>query len=241
MPPVRRSPLLLEDIRTLLAPLEFAAGSWPAGVAARRDMALLLMGFAGAHRRGELVALTLADVTLHKSDGLHVRLRSSKTDQEARGQVKALPFGRDPVTCPPCAYVRWRHILHASDTAADGAARRAVLPVLRRLADAATIGGGEGDPVAQHCCRGVRFPDPVDPDRALFPAVHKTGAIGDAGDVRGRGRGDDQAPRRPGRVHPRPNTADGGTFTAVGFRHRGLQGRRGRTRHYAANRAPLAR
>ena len=179
MPPVRRSPLLLDDIRTLLAPLEFAAGSWPAGVAARRDMAILLMGFAGAHRRGELVALTLADVTLHKSDGLHVRIRSSKTDQEARGQVKALPFGRDPITCPPCAYVRWRQILHASDTAADGAARRAVLPVLRRLADTATSGGGEGDPVAQHCCRGVRFPDPVDPGRALFPAVHKTGAIGE--------------------------------------------------------------
>jgi len=37
-----------------------------------------------------------------------VRLRRSKTDQEARGTVKALPYGRDPVTCPPCAYVRWR-------------------------------------------------------------------------------------------------------------------------------------
>ena len=43
------------------------------------------MGFAGAHRRSELVALTLADVTLHPTDGLHVRLRRSKTDQEARG------------------------------------------------------------------------------------------------------------------------------------------------------------
>ena len=54
------------------------AGGWPAGVAARRDTALLLMGFAGAHRRSELVALTLADVTLHRTDGLHVRLRSSQ-------------------------------------------------------------------------------------------------------------------------------------------------------------------
>ena len=71
-------------------------------------MALLLMGFAGAHRRSELVALTLADVTPHPTDGLHVRLRTSKTDQEAKGTVKALPYGRDPVTCPPCAYVRWR-------------------------------------------------------------------------------------------------------------------------------------
>jgi site-specific recombinase XerD len=179
-PPVRRSPLLLDDIRTLLVPMELAAGSWPAGVAARRDMAILVMGFAGAHRRSELVALTLADVTLHKSDGLHVRIRSSKTDQEARGQMKALPFGRDPATCPPCAYVRWRQILHAADTADDRAARRAVLPVLRRLAGAATSGGTVGDSMAQHCCRGVRFSDPVDPDRALFPAVHKTGAIGKA-------------------------------------------------------------
>jgi integrase len=178
-PPNRRAPLLLDDIRTLLTPMELVAGSWPAGVAARRDMAILLLGFAGAHRRGELVALTLADVTLHKSDGLHVRIRSSKTDQEARGQVKALPFGRDPATCPPCAYVRWRQILHAWDTAADGGGRRAVLPVLRRLADAASLGGTAEESTGQHCCRGVRLAEPLDPDRALFPAVHKTGAIGD--------------------------------------------------------------
>src|SRR6478672_11680600 len=61
--PVRRAPPRLDDIRILLAPLELVSGSWPAGAAARRDMAILLMGFAGAHRRGELVALTLADVT----------------------------------------------------------------------------------------------------------------------------------------------------------------------------------
>jgi integrase len=144
-------------------------------------MALLLMGFAGAHRRSELVALTLADVTLHATDGLHVRLRTSKTDQEARGTVKALPYGRDPVTCPPCAYVRWRQVLLAWDTAADGAGRRAVLPVLRRQAALTVAGGGEEqqeDEPVLHCCRSTRLPDPFDPARALFPAVHKTGAIG---------------------------------------------------------------
>jgi len=97
-PPNRRAPLLLADIRTLIISIGDTAGTWPAGVSARRDMALLLMGFAGAHRRSELVALTLDDVTLHSTDGVHVRLRTSKTDQEARGTVKALPYGRDPVT-----------------------------------------------------------------------------------------------------------------------------------------------
>ena len=29
-----------------------------------------------------------------------------------------------------------------------------------------------------HCCRSTRLAEPVDPARALFPAVHKTGAIG---------------------------------------------------------------
>ena len=84
------------------------------------------------------------------------------------------------MTCPPCAYVRWRQILQAWDTAADGAGRRAVLPVLRRQAASDTHGGEEGqeeEPVL-HCCRSVRLPEPLDPTRALFPTVHKTGAIG---------------------------------------------------------------
>ena len=143
-PPNRRAPLLLSDIRLLLTSLTAEAGDWPTGVAARTDAALLLMGFAGAHRRPELVALTLADVTLHSTDGLHVRLRRSKTDQEARGGVKALPYGRDPVTCPPCAYVRWRQILQAWDSTDPDGRRRAVMTVLRRQNASTTgLGGGE--------------------------------------------------------------------------------------------------
>jgi len=45
--------------------------------------------------------------------GLHVRVRSSKTDQEGAGTVRALPYGRDPQTCPPCALIRWRRLLLA--------------------------------------------------------------------------------------------------------------------------------
>ena len=127
------------------------------------------MGFAGAHRRSELVALTLADVTLHATDGLHVRLRRSKTDQEARGTVKALPYGRDPVTCPPCAYVRWRQVLHAWDTAdPDGAGRRAVLTVLRRQAAiTAVTGGGEEGRRRSRCCTAAAAPD--SPNRPTRP------------------------------------------------------------------------
>ena len=151
-------------------------GGRPPGHGAAAD------GFAGAHRRSELVALTLADITLHPTDGLHVRLRTSKTDQEARGTVKALPYGRDPVTCPPCAYMRWRQVLHAWDSTDPEGRRRAVMTVLRRQAAATATnlsGGGDGEDLeVQHCCRGARLHEPADPARALFPPVHATGVIG---------------------------------------------------------------
>ena len=46
-----------------------------------RDRALLLMGFAGALRRSELVALNVADVT-EDDDGLLMTLHRSKADGE---------------------------------------------------------------------------------------------------------------------------------------------------------------
>ena len=47
--PKRRSPLLLADVRTLLEAMGPSRTVWPAGMAAHRDAALLLMGFAGAY------------------------------------------------------------------------------------------------------------------------------------------------------------------------------------------------
>jgi len=47
--------------------------------------ALLLIGFAGAFRRSELVALDVEDVE-EVPEGLRVTIRRSKTDQEGRGR-----------------------------------------------------------------------------------------------------------------------------------------------------------
>jgi len=169
-PPARRAPLLLDDLRTLLGSLEREVAGWPGGVAARRDATLLLLGFATAARRSELAALTVGDITAHRVDGLHIRLRKSKNDQEGRGAVKAVLYGRDPATCPPCAYTRWRLLLNAADRAIDGRQRRLVLRELHRQVRDAGVDG--------HVCR-VDLPEPADPGRALFPRVQKTGFIGD--------------------------------------------------------------
>ena len=50
-------------------------------------------GFAGAFRRSELSALTVADMR-QVADGLQITIRHSKTDQESAGQEIAIPHGR---------------------------------------------------------------------------------------------------------------------------------------------------
>lgn len=51
----------------------------------KRDRALIALGFAGAFRRSELVALNVEDLVEDK-DGLRVAIRHSKTDQEGVGR-----------------------------------------------------------------------------------------------------------------------------------------------------------
>jgi len=52
-------------------------------LAASRDRALLLVGFAGVLRRSELAALRVEDLHAHKR-GITLELPTSKTDQEAK-------------------------------------------------------------------------------------------------------------------------------------------------------------
>jgi site-specific recombinase XerD len=64
----------------------------PETLIGKRDRALLLIGFAGALRRSELVALNVSDL-VDAPDGLRITIRRSKTDQEGVGQTIAIPNG----------------------------------------------------------------------------------------------------------------------------------------------------
>ena len=69
-----------------------------------RDCALLLLGFAGAFRRSELVALDIADLQFC-AGGLRVTIRRSKTDQEGLGATIAIVPGS--AACPIRAVHAW--------------------------------------------------------------------------------------------------------------------------------------
>jgi integrase len=76
----------------------------PDKLAGMRDRALLLVGFGGALRRSELVALDVADIQ-ETETGLLVKIRGSKTDQERAGATIAI--ARGDVACPAKALREW--------------------------------------------------------------------------------------------------------------------------------------
>lgn len=90
-----------------IADLRAMTGSLPGSAEKKaRDGALLLLGFAAALRRSELVALNRGDLEF-RADGLLVHLRRSKADQEGAGAKVPVPYGSNPSTCPIRALRAW--------------------------------------------------------------------------------------------------------------------------------------
>jgi len=71
-----------------------------------RNAAVLTLGFAGAFRRSELVALTLDDIE-RTEDGYRVLIRRSKTDQTGKGREVGIPYGSYTPTCPVRTLDKW--------------------------------------------------------------------------------------------------------------------------------------
>lgn len=94
-----KAPVLTSELRAMLRQL-------PDRLLGARDRALLLIGFAGAFRRAELVALTVEDCAF-TTDGLIVTLRRSKTDQDGEGRKIGIPYGSNPETCPLRSLRAW--------------------------------------------------------------------------------------------------------------------------------------
>jgi site-specific recombinase XerD len=97
--PDQKAPTLTDDIKGMI-------GATDAGMIGARDRALVLLGFAGAFRRSELVALDVEDCAFGK-DGLTITLRRSKTDQDGAGRKVGIPYGSNPETCPVRVLQAW--------------------------------------------------------------------------------------------------------------------------------------
>jgi len=101
-----KRPVLTHELKMIVARLS------PERLLDVRDRALLLLGFAGAFRRSELVSLDIQDLSWSQ-EGLVVTLRQSKTDPEGYGRKIGIPHGSTPSTCPVRAVKVWTEALGA--------------------------------------------------------------------------------------------------------------------------------
>lgn len=113
--------LTLDGLTRALAPI----ANDPRGL---RDRALLLVGWAAALRRSELVAVNFDDVRF-EGEGVVIRVRRSKTDQDAAGDDVAVAVGSELKTCPVVALRRWLNVAQITSG-----------PVFRRVRRGGAIG-----------------------------------------------------------------------------------------------------
>jgi integrase len=98
--PVRKAAALAtEEVRRLVA----TCTATPVG---QRDRALLLIGYAAALRRSELVAIEREHVTFDK-DGIRLLIPHAKGDQTNQGARIGIPRGGAAETCPVKALEAW--------------------------------------------------------------------------------------------------------------------------------------
>jgi site-specific recombinase XerD len=94
---VKKAPAVADRVKAMVR-------TCPETITGKRDRALLLLGFAGAFRRSELVALDVEHIQ-ETAEGLRVLITSSKTDQEGEGVTIAVARGSD--ACPVRALRDW--------------------------------------------------------------------------------------------------------------------------------------
>lgn len=165
-PQRRAAAIVLADLRRLL-------GHAGAGLPGIRDRALLLLGWAGAFRRSELVALR-ADVPRAgeapwshvqlTAEGLVARLVRAKGERGRAAEI-GIPRGQQPATCPVRAVELWLREARIADgpifrpVSARGVpepralSAEAVRVIVQRLAERAGVLGTALEPVSAHSLR----------------------------------------------------------------------------------------
>lgn len=97
----RKAPLTTENIKLLIDSIGRLV--WPIEV---RDKAMILLGFAGAFRRSELVGIDIEHLAFDPH-GVSIFIPKSKTDQQMEGRTIDIPFSPNEQYCPVRALQAW--------------------------------------------------------------------------------------------------------------------------------------
>jgi len=91
-----KKPILINDLKAIIDAINSQKIKKTRKI---RDKALILIGFAGAFRRSELVTIDHDDVEFVR-EGVKIFVKRSKTDQSGEGMTKAIPYFGNILYCP---------------------------------------------------------------------------------------------------------------------------------------------
>jgi len=152
-------PLQLQHLEQVIAWLErevaqaLADGNQPALLRARRDVALILLGFWRGFRSDELCRLQVEHVQAIAGSGISLYLPRSKNDRENLGKTYQTPALQR--LCPVQAYIEWintaalvrgpvfRGVDRWGYVSEQGLHANSVIPLLRQALERAGIAGGQ--------------------------------------------------------------------------------------------------
>lgn len=122
------SPITRDDLISIVSQM-------PNTVKAMRDETLLLIGFAGALRRSEIVGLNIEDINFNQQ-GAILHIRCSKTDITRQGRKIPIPYAKGRV-CPVLTLKTWLDFQGIYQGPLFVSFRKGGKPTNRRLSDRA--------------------------------------------------------------------------------------------------------
>ena len=100
---VGKKPILINNLKNIINAIDQETKD---EIKILRDRSIILIGFAGAFRRKEIVSLDFEDLDF-VTEGLKIHLKRSKTDQFGEGSMKGLPFFNNELYCPVISTQKW--------------------------------------------------------------------------------------------------------------------------------------
>ncbi len=98
-----KKPILINDLKSIINVID---NEKTKEIKKIRDKTLILIGFGGGFRRGELVSINYNDIEMVQ-EGVKIVIRRSKTDQFGEGMVKGLPYFTNRNYCPVLHLKKW--------------------------------------------------------------------------------------------------------------------------------------
>ena len=141
-----KKPILINDLKIIIDAINKQTIS---EVRKLRDIALILIGFAGGFRRSELVSLEYEDIEFVR-EGVKIFVKRSKTDQSGEGMTKAIPSFTNVSYCPVLHLKNWLNESKIKNGKVFPVSDKSVALIIKKYAN---LAGLDGNKYAGHSLR----------------------------------------------------------------------------------------